>query len=303
MRSRRGFGLAAPGLVLGLLLGCAGPPGVPIAPDDLHRMPIRSISGEEVWEGEVVVDRIVVVRAGGHLVIRPGTRVLFRRVDWDGDGIGDAELTAEGRLTARGTPQAPILFASAEADPRPADWKYVMVNFSPGAELAYARVSHAFSGLQVHYSPARVERCEFTRNVDGVRFSTARLEVEGCWIHGNTHGVRFEERGHPARLVGNEISDNEVGVFAVTQSRGGTLIQGNNLRNNATAVKLGWEQPHDLAFPGNHWGPAQEAAVLSRVLDGRADPGLGRVSLAPLLPSPAPVEVPPFSAPPDWPSP
>lgn len=288
-------------LAAALLAGCSTPGALPSG--DLHRMPVWSISGEEVWEGEVLVDRIVVVRAGGHLVIRPGTRVLFRRIDWDGDGIGDAELTAEGRLTARGTAQEPILFASAEPDPRPADWKYLMVNFSPGAELAYARVSHAFSGLQVHYSPARVEYCEFTRNVDGVRFSTARLEVEGCWIHGNTHGVRFEERGHPARVVGNEIADNDVGIFAVTESRGGTVFRSNNFRNNRTAVKLGWEQPHDLAFPDNYWGARDVEAILARVLDGRVDPGLGRVELEPLLPSPAPVRVPPFAAPRGWPAP
>ncbi len=289
------LGLVATAFAAGCLAACAT--HAPLPRGDLHRMPVLSIAGEEVWEGEVIVDRIVVVRAGGHLVVRPGTRVLFRRIDWDGDGIGDAELTVEGRLTARGTPEAPILFASAEPDPRSSDWKYLMVNFSPGADLAYARVSHAFSGIQVHYSPARVERCEFTGNVDGVRFSTARLRVEGCWIHGNTHGVRFEERGHPAELVGNEIADNEVGIFAVTECRGRSTFRDNNLRRNRTQVKLGWEQRQDLAFGGNHWGTADEEAVLGQVLDGRVDPTLGRVTLAPLLADPAPVAVPPFPPP------
>lgn len=285
-----------------LALGCRAP-GSAVPADDLHRMPVWSITGEAVWEGTVLVDRIVVVRAGGHLTIRPGTRVLFRRIDWDGDGIGDAELTAEGRLTAEGTPEAPILFASAEAEPRPSDWKYLLVNFSPGASLAYARVSHAFSGLQVHYSPARVRRCEFTRNVDGVRFSTARIRVEECWVHDNENGVRFEERGHPAELVGNEISGNRVGIFAVTECRGGTAFRQNNLRGNRSAVKLGWGQRWDLAFPGNHWGTGSEAEVLATVLDGRVDPALGRVSLAPLLAEPAPVAVPPFRVPEGWPEP
>lgn len=279
-----------------LLLAAACGPRPPALPaTDLHRMPVLSITGEEVWEGRVVVDRIVVVRAGGHLTIRPGTQVLFRRLDWDGDGIGDAELTAEGRLTAIGTPEAPILFASAEADPRPGDWKYLLINFSPGAELAYARVAHAFSGLQVHYSPARVWRSEFTRNVDGVRFSTARLRVESSWLHGNTHGVRFEERGYPAELVGNEISDNEVGIFAVTECRDRSVFRENNLRRNRTAVKLGWEQRGDLSLPGNYWAPAPE------VLDRKVDPTLGAVRLDPRLPAPVAVDVPPFAVPLAWP--
>ncbi len=283
---------------LALLATAACGPRLPTVPaTDLHRMPVQSIGGETVWEGRVVVDRIVVVRTGGHLTIRPGTQVLFRRLDWDGDGIGDAELTVEGRLTAVGSPEAPILFASAESDPRPGDWKYLMVNFSPGAELAYARVAHAFSGLQVHYSPARVWRAEFTRNVDGVRFSTARLSVTQSWLHGNTHGVRFEERGHAAELADNEISDNEVGIFAVTECRDRSRFVANNLRRNRTAVKLGWEQRRDLTFPGNHWDPAPE------VLDRRIDPTLGAVDLEPRLPLPVAVDLPPFPVPPAWPAP
>jgi hypothetical protein len=262
-------------------------------------MPVTSIAGEERWQGTVTVDRIVVVRSTGHLTIAPGTKVLFRRLDWDGDGIGDAELTVEGRLTAEGTPEAPILFASAEARPRPSDWKYLLVNFAAGARLAHARVSDAYSGIQVHYSPAIVKACEFTGNVDGVRFSTARIRVEGCWIHGNTNGVRFEERGHPGEVVGCEISDNEVGVFAVAECRGKTTFEGNNLRRNRYPVKLGLEQRWDLAFPGNYWGEASQAAAEDAVLDRRTDPTLGRVSLAQALPSPAPVPVPPFPTPDD----
>jgi hypothetical protein len=266
-------------------------------PGDLHTMPTESITGQAVWEGEVVVERIVIVRSGGHLTIRPGTQVLFRRSDWDGDGIGDAEITVEGRLTAEGTPGQPILFASAEPDPKPGDWKYLMINFAAGATVSFARISHAFSGIQVHYSPARVRRCEFVANVDGVRFSTARLRVEESWIHENTNGVRFEERGHAAEIVANEIADNHVGIFAVTESRGRSVFRHNNIRRNRYPVKLGWEQPYDLAFPENHWGREDEAEILESVFDGRKDPALGRVSLTPVLPRPAPVAVPPFPVP------
>lgn len=265
-------------------------------------MPTASLTGEVRWQGTVVVDRIVVVRQGAHLIVEPGTRVLFRRIDWDGDGIGDAEITVEGRLTARGTPEAPILFASAEASPRPSDWKYLLVNFAEGAELSYARVSDAYSGIQVHYSPATVSRCEFTGNVDGVRFSTARIRVEECWVHGNVNGLRFEERGHPGEVVRSEISDNEVGVFAVAECRGKTTFRENNLRRNRYGVKLGWEQRWDLALPGNYWGEAGEAAALDTVLDRRTDPTLGRVTMAPALASAVPVAVPPFPIPetPPW---
>ncbi|WP_025322871.1 right-handed parallel beta-helix repeat-containing protein [Deferrisoma camini] len=258
-------------------------------PTDLHAMPTESITGRTEWSGEVVLDRIVVVRSGGELVIAPGTRVRFRRVDWDGDGIGDAEITVEGRLTARGTAERPIDLASAEPEPRPGDWKYLMVNFASGAELEFVRVRYAFSGIQVHYSPATIRRCEFADNVDGVRFSTADLTLEGSWIHHNTHGIRFEERGHPARVEGNEISDNEVGIFAVTRCGGGTVFRSNNLRANRVPVKLGWEQERGLRFPGNYWGGLSADQVVEASLDGRERRGGRGVDVRPVLPGPVPV--------------
>ncbi len=281
-----------------LLAGCRAP-GSGVPPTDLHAMPTESITGRTEWSGEIVLDRIVVVRSGGELVIAPGTRVRFRRVDWDGDGIGDAEITVEGRLIARGTAERPIDLASAEPEPRPGDWKYLMVNFASGAEMEFVRVRHAFSGIQVHYSPAAIRRCEFAYNVDGVRFSTADLTLEGSWIHHNTHGIRFEERGHPARVEGNEISDNEVGIFAVTRCGGGTVFRSNNLRANRVPVKLGWEQDRGLRFPENYWGGLSADQVEEASRDGRERRvGMG-IDVRPVLPDPVPVPWPFLGRPPE----
>ncbi len=258
----------------------------PLPASDLHAMPTESIEGDAVWEGEVVIDRIVIIRAGGSLTIRPGTQVRFRRIDWDGDGIGDAEITVEGRLEAVGTAGAPIDLASAEPDPRPGDWKYLHVNFARGATLAHVRIRHAFSGIQVHYSPAEIRNCEFTENVDGVRFSTARLLLTGSRIHRNVNGIRFEERGHPAVVRGNEISDNEVGVFAVTRCSGRSEFRRNNFVGNRYPVKLGWEQDRGLPFPENYWGGAGADEVLGQVLDGREHPNGPAVTLDPVLSEP-----------------
>ena len=203
-------------LLLFLLpFGCAGGG----AKGDLHTMPVTVIEGEEVWSGEVVIDRIVIVKRGGHLKIEPGTRVLFERVDWDGDKIGDAEITVEGRFTAVGTSAAPILFASREEEPLPGDWKYLHINFAEGAKVSHLLVAHAYSGLQVHYSQAEVADSYFVNNVDGVRFSTARLTLERSVLTANRNGIRFEERGHPAVVRGNAITGNKVGIFAVAQWR------------------------------------------------------------------------------------
>ncbi len=287
--------LAAIAIVL--LAGCASGPG---RVGDLHDMGVRYITGREVWSGEVRVDRIVIVSKEGHLVVEPGTKVLFERIDWDGDGIGDCEITVEGRFTARGTAEKPILFGSAAAQPAKADWKYLHVNFAEKAEMEYVRVSHAFSGLQVHYSQATVMNSEFRHNVDGVRFSTADLTLTGSWLKQNTHGIRFEERGHPATITGNEISLNDVGIFAVTRCFGRSKISSNNIRDNLRGVKLGLEQVEDIGLEFNWWGVDPDG-VRAGFMDDTIDPDLGRAIVEPLRSEPVAVQR-PFEIPddPDW---
>lgn len=259
------IGFLAPLFVL-FLAGCHP------APRDLHDMPVRVVSGEERWSGVVTVDSIVIVKRGGHLTLEPGTRVLFKKIDWDGDGVGDAELTVEGRLTAVGTAENPIILASAENKPMPRDWKYLHINFAEGAVLSFIQVSDAYSGIQVHYSKATVENSIFSGNVDGVRFSTADFSIVHSVIEKNRNGIRFEERGHPGTVRENVIRDNEVGIFAVTECRGGSVFEKNNIHGNGYAVKMGDGQGRDLSFAGNWWGEDEPA-----FFDKEADPVLGRV--------------------------
>jgi nitrous oxidase accessory protein NosD len=300
MRTKSLLNLALATLLGLALLGCATATPVSGEARDLHDMPVTVIEGETTWSGRVVVDRIVIVRRGGHLTVAPGTRVLFKRVDWDIDNVGDAEITVEGRLTAVGREDAPILFASAEDNPAPADWKYLHVNFAEGAAFDYVRVSHAFSGLQVHYSPATVKNSEFRHNIDGVRFSTARLSVTGSLIAQNRHGIRFEERGHPANVTGNEVSLNDVGIFAVTDCFGKSTITGNNLRDNRTGVKMGLEQTTDLPLSGNYWG-SDAAGARATFFDGASDSELGKILIDPVLEQAAAFTRPfPLPTEPDW---
>ncbi|PLX43122.1 MAG: hypothetical protein C0608_00245 [Deltaproteobacteria bacterium] len=288
-------------LLSGLLFLSLAACSAPETTGDLHYMPSELISSEVTWEGRVVVDRIVIVGRSGTLRIAPGTKILFEKVDWDGDGIGDAEITVEGKLIADGTPQEPILMASAEVDPSPGDWKYLHINFARGARLSNVRISDAFSGIQVHYSKVEIDRCDFRHNIDGIRFSTADLTVKGSLSMQNRHGIRFEERGHPALISGNRVTDNEVGIFAVTECKGTSTFKDNDFSANETPVKMGWEQHSDIDLTGNWWGaPADK--VKESILDGKRDSTLGVAVIAPVM-GLAPDISEPFYLPykdPDW---
>jgi len=254
------------------------------------RLQDHVIDGQVTWRGKVWIDGVVTVKKTGNLIIEPGTRVVFLPKDEDGDGIGDAELLIEGTLSARGTAAAPIILTSAASRPKPADWKYLYLDFVRDAELDYIIVEYAYSGLQVHFSRARVTNSIFRYNVDGLRFSTVNLVAAGNRMHDNRHGLRYEERGSKALIHHNDIRDNDVGIFVVTRSADKVRIEQNNITGNRQYnVKLGWQQPGDVTLPNNWWGGLNREAIQETFLDHKIDAGLGHVRA--LEPLPEPVNV------------
>ncbi|PLY03091.1 MAG: hypothetical protein C0623_02545 [Desulfuromonas sp.] len=254
------------------LAGC-----VAMSPDHVKTLSDTVIDADEVWSGTIVVDGVVTVKKEGKLTIRPGTKVLFVRNDRDGDGIGDAEILIEGSLVARGTPGAPILFSSAEENRQPADWKYLYLDFARQGEVAYVVSEYAYSGIQVHFCKAVVENSVFRNNIDGVRFSTVNIEVRGNRIYRNRHGLRYEERRSRAIVTGNDIRNNDIGVFIVTRSEDKAQIWKNNIADNRDYnVKLGISQKHDVTLPQNWWGVAPNK-IEDQFFDKKQDRTLGRV--------------------------
>jgi len=274
MQSLRWTGTVGLLLVLvagGLLLSCAVVP-TPLTLED------SVIADAQTWSGEVRIRGVVTVKKTGHLTIRPGTRVLFMPLDRDGDGIGDSELLVEGGLVARGSAAAPIVFTSGAQQPRPADWKYVYLDFADEALVDHVIAEYAYSGLQVHFCQARVTNSVFRHNVDGLRFSTVNLLAAGNRMHDNVHGVRYEERRSRIDLHHNEISNNDIGLFVVTRSDDRARIEQNNITGNRKyAVKLGLEQPGDVTLPHNWWGTTDPARIEQTFFDHQMDASLGRV--------------------------
>lgn len=238
------------------------------------------IDGPAFWHGDVLIDGVVTVKKTGSLTIAPGTRVAFVPRDDDGDGIGDSELLVEGNLQAVGSAGEPILFTSAASEPKAADWKYLYIDFGRGESLLdHVVCEYAFSGLQVHFSRARVTNSVFRHNVDGLRFSTVNLLAAGNRMHDNTHGLRYEERNSRAAIYYNDIRDNDIGVFVVTRSTDSARIERNNIVNNSQYnVKLGWQQQGDVTLPNNWWGGLAGEDLKSSFLDRALDASLGSVS-------------------------
>ncbi len=263
------------------------------------------IAMDTIWSGEVVVEGTVLVARAATLVIAPGTVIRFKRVDRDGDGVGDGELRVIGRIVARGTPEQPIRLMSAEQKPRAGDWSYLLL-FTSGEEnvIEYTIFEHAFTGLQVHFSRAAVRDATFRNNREGIRFGRAELEIEHNEIRNNEIGIRYHRLEGPVKIYGNLIKENGVGLFLVpspqkyvdfsedtyiTDIRYNTppIIKNNfisdNLRYN---YQLGERLSTDIQVGGNWWGSADVVQIRRTVFDRARDPELGSVTILPILSTP-----------------
>jgi hypothetical protein len=249
------------------------------------------LAEDTLWQGEVLIDGVVTVKKQARLTIAAGTRVRFVPRDIDGDGIGDAELLVEGELVARGTAAEPIVLTSAARQPAPADWKYLYVNFARGADIDHLVSEYAYSGIQVHFSRARVTNSVLRHNIDGLRFSTVNLLAAGNRIYANRNGLRYEERNSKVELYHNDIRDNEIGLFVVTRSDDlARIVQNNITGNRSYNVKLGLQQAGDVSLPENWWGTTDPQEISAGFFDRSADASLGRVTAPRPLRGPVDIE-------------
>jgi len=257
------------------------------------------LATDTVWQGLVTIEGVVVVAKGATLRIKPGAVILFRRIDRNGDGIGDSELRVLGRLIAQGTREQTIRFRSAESEPLPTDWSYLLL-FASGRTnvIRFCEMAHAHTGLQIHFSTAVVSDCLFEHNKEAIRFGRAALLLEHNTMRNNDIGIRFTRMEGPVEIKKNQITQNRLGLFIVPSGQnimdffepdretpwntGRLLVQGNNIQSNEWYdVSLGEKQMWDLDLAGNWWGTREAAEIEARFFDFHRDESLGRIHYQP----------------------
>ncbi len=253
------------------------------------------IANDTIWQGDVFVQGVVLVSREATLSIKPGTFIRFKKDDRNGDGIGDAEIRVLGRLLALGTEDKPIRFESAEKIPAPKDWSYVLI-FSSGKKstLQYCEFRHAFSGLQVHFSTAKLFDSLFINNYEGIRFGRAQLQISHNTFTDNDTAIRFTRMEGPVTINNNEISGNRQGIFLVPSGQnitdffepdrsgrpwntGRLQIFSNNIYNNRDYnLNLGEKQFWNLDVTNNWWGSLTESSIEEKIFDRKNDGALGK---------------------------
>jgi hypothetical protein len=245
------------------------------------------ITKDTAWSGTVILSGQNVVRRGTTLTILPGTVIKFAWTDENKDEVGDGELTVEGRLIARGTKEAPILFTSAQAKPAMKDWTFVQISVSRDSLVEHCIFEYGFSGLQVHYSTATIRESLFRYNFEGVRFSTTDILIEHNDFKENYYGIRCEANGSRTTVTGNHFVGNDYAFFPVRKTGSSVRFFENNIeKSKVYQVNLGQNQNEDLDLTLNWWGTTDPRQIAEGIFDKNKDAILGKVIFAPFLQTP-----------------
>ncbi len=263
------------------------------------------IDKDTAWDGEIIIDGIVHVARGATLMINPGTTIKFKKIDRNGDGVGDAMLKVSGRLVAEGAPDKMIRFTSAEERPERMDWSYLLF-FVSGDEsiIIHCMFEYAFTGVQAHFSKAVISDSVFTNNREGIRFGRGELRIEYNDLFENDYGIRHTRVEEPVRISYNNIRNNGVGIFlvpsnqnvkdfSVTFDRKKTfppkqfIVTNNNISYNTEYnYRLGERQGYDVLLKDNWWGTVKEMEISDLIYDEKTDDSLGGVIYKPYFNSP-----------------
>lgn len=181
-----------------------------------------------VWHGDVLIDGILTIAPEASLEIRPGTRVRLARIDTNGDGFGESELFIQGEFLALGTASRPILFTSAEAEPRESDWGAInMMGEEKLNRMEHCIVEYGYRGFHAHFARAEVKNCLFRHNTRGMQFQESEVRIEGCEVSQNLNGMQF--RNSKVQFENSRVSGNYWGLRCVYSE---LVMKGSLVENN-----------------------------------------------------------------------
>ncbi len=243
-----------------------------------------------VWRGKIALRGDVVIAKGVTVTVAPGTEIIFLAPGPGEDQLTDhphfpgSELIVRGRILARGTPAAPIVFRGADPAAAPGSWGGINLQECPEAVFAFCRFTQADSAVHSQESTVYVEQSLFENNLVALRFHTSEILIEHNLIRNNGTAIRFHF-GAPV-ICNNEIRDNDKGFFITSFPRDYHIESNNIVASRRYSVVLGEEVPGDVGMARNYWGHTEAALIEQSLFDGRRTGYLGRVLFAPWARSP-----------------
>ena len=280
---------------------------------------------DTTWDGEILVTGDVHVKEGVTLTIAPGSVVRFKKNPLKSNrnlfGVESpyyeqSEIIVTGRLVAKGTSEKPILFTSAETNPKTADWSALNFLGSKGNVVENCRIEYAYNGIHAHGAEVLIKNNIFVKNAVAISVKKedeakgtpgfgipADIMVTGNLIEDNKGGINVRVsravithntirdnkffgiwiKGQcPGEISGNEITANQKGIFFY---KAGTIsIKGNNINDNIDYnLAIADGQLNDLIAIGNWFGTTDKDRIEALIFDQKFDPTVAKILIEPFL--------------------
>jgi hypothetical protein len=175
----------------------------------------ETIFKDTTWSGTVLINGVLTVFENITLTIEPGTVIMFKKIDSNGDGFGENEMYIRGEVVAEGTKEKPIIFTSAETDKKPGDWIAINMMVSEGKRNVFKNciLEYAYNGFHAHFSDMNLIRCEVRNSFLAVQFQDSTVSIKGCRIHDNNQALQF--RDSTLKMEDTRIINNNIGIRCV----------------------------------------------------------------------------------------
>jgi len=214
----------------------------------------EALAGQVIWKGRIRIDGIVRVPPEARLIILPGTLVEISKRDTNSDGIGENGLLVQGHFIAKGTPQQPIIFRSAEATRRMGDWDAINILGSDRGQniIEFCQIEDAYRALHFHFSNVIVTNSILRHNYRGAQFQESLIEIRASYFYRNKSGI--QARDSEVVFRGNLVADNHTGgnFFRVNLDAHDNIFANNDLEG--LRLREGTPRVTKNKFLGNRYG-------------------------------------------------
>ncbi|MCD4736439.1 MAG: right-handed parallel beta-helix repeat-containing protein, partial [Bacteroidales bacterium] len=170
------------------------------------------VTGNWVNDTVYVINGDIIIPQGENLVIQEGTNVKF---------MGYHDFRIDGRITAVGTEQNPVIFSSFEEIPEPGDWQYMDFKETASSDclLEYCVFEYGRS-VKLTEADITVKNCRF-RYFSYQPFDCYKSSV----VIMDNHFMEFKASGIELNLCNDFIvTGNEFAKNSLTSSTVGILV-------------------------------------------------------------------------------
>lgn len=198
--------------------------------------------------GDYLLMGDIPVNSGVTWTLSPGVNIR---------SVPGSRLRVAGTLQASGSSTQRVRFTSSKAYPAKKDWTGIEVGLGGTVNLNYARIEYATNGVDFNAGQGTV-----THSL--IRFCEA--------------GIYVRAKSNPTINLGNEISNNDYGIYVVGNTTFADnplpVVNGNSLFANASYnyyAKTFIAPRPTLNATGNWWGTSVPASITASIYTGATD--------------------------------